>query len=67
MAALYDGPGDMIASLSREAAVRNAMGYGTSLGTWQVMTVISGFAIINATREKERPRPRWHPYHRHDE
>ena len=48
---LFDGPGDMIARLAEEGAVREAMSYSTSLGTWLVMTVISGFAIIMLPRQ----------------
>ena len=48
---LFDGPDDMIARLAGEAVVQEAMGYSTSLGTWLVMTVISGFAIIMLPRQ----------------
>jgi Na+/proline symporter len=48
---LFDGPGDMIAKLAENANVREAMGYSTSLGTWLVLTVISGFAIIMLPRQ----------------
>ncbi|WP_442579193.1 NahK/ErcS family hybrid sensor histidine kinase/response regulator [Mesorhizobium sp. ASY16-5R] len=48
---LFDGPGDLIGKLSENEAVGAAMGYGTSLGTWLVMTVISGFAIIMLPRQ----------------
>jgi Na+/proline symporter/signal transduction histidine kinase/ActR/RegA family two-component response regulator len=48
---LFDGPGDLIGRLSESEAVGAAMGYGTSLGTWLVMTVISGFAIVMLPRQ----------------
>jgi Na+/proline symporter/signal transduction histidine kinase len=48
---LFDGPGDMIAKLAENANVRDAMGYRTSLGTWLVLTVISGFAIVMLPRQ----------------
>ncbi|WP_353643040.1 PAS domain-containing hybrid sensor histidine kinase/response regulator [Mesorhizobium sp. WSM2239] len=48
---LFDGPGDMIARLAQNAEIRDAMGYRTSLGTWLVLTVISGFAIIMLPRQ----------------
>jgi len=48
---LFDGPGDLIAKLSASSAVQSAMDYRTSLGTWLVMTVISGFAIIMLPRQ----------------
>ena len=49
--ALFDGPGDLIGKLSENEAVGAAMGYRTSLGTWLVMTVISGFAIVMLPRQ----------------
>ena len=48
---LFDGPGDLIGKLSENQAVGAAMGYRTSLGTWLVMTVISGFAIVMLPRQ----------------
>ena len=48
---LFDGPGDLIARLAESEAVRDAMDYRTSLGTWLVMTVISGFAIVMLPRQ----------------
>src|SRR5690606_35676503 len=48
---LFDGPAEMIAAFARDNAVRQAMGHSTSLGTWLVMTVISGFAIIMLPRQ----------------
>jgi Na+/proline symporter/signal transduction histidine kinase len=48
---VFGGPGSMIATLARDADVRQAMGHGTSLGTWLVATVISGFAIIMLPRQ----------------
>ncbi|SUU91459.1 Non-motile and phage-resistance protein [Aminobacter aminovorans] len=49
--ALFDGPGDMLRSFSVTEQVGDAMGYGTSLGTWLVVTIISGFAIIMLPRQ----------------
>lgn len=49
--ALFDGPGDMLRSFSATEQVGDAMGYGTSLGTWLVVTIISGFAIIMLPRQ----------------
>ncbi len=48
---VFGGPGAMIATLAKDNAVREAMGHGTSLGTWLVVTVISGFAIIMLPRQ----------------
>ncbi|WP_378944489.1 NahK/ErcS family hybrid sensor histidine kinase/response regulator [Mesorhizobium sp. ANAO-SY3R2] len=48
---LFDGPGDMLDSFTANEQVGDAMGYGTSLGTWLVVTVISGFAIIMLPRQ----------------
>jgi Na+/proline symporter/signal transduction histidine kinase/ActR/RegA family two-component response regulator len=48
---VFDGPADMIARFRGDAAVGAAMGYGTSLGTWLVMTVMSGFAIVMLPRQ----------------
>ncbi|MBB6468919.1 Na+/proline symporter/signal transduction histidine kinase/CheY-like chemotaxis protein [Aminobacter lissarensis] len=49
--ALFDGPGDMLQSFAATEQVGDAMGYGTSLGTWLVVTIISGFAIIMLPRQ----------------
>ena len=38
-------------SFPRTPSVADALGYGTSLGTWLVMTVISGFAIVMLPRQ----------------
>ncbi len=48
---LFDGPDDLFGALAEDPAVDAAMGYGTSLGTWLVMTVISGFAIVMLPRQ----------------
>jgi Na+/proline symporter/signal transduction histidine kinase len=49
--ALFGGPTQLLSTLSSNSAVTDAMGYGTSLGTWLVMTVISGFAIVMLPRQ----------------
>ena len=48
---LFDGPGDMLKSFAATEQVGDAMGYSTSLGTWLVVTTISGFAIIMLPRQ----------------
>jgi len=48
---LFGGPSSMVARLSADSAVTAALDYRTSLGTWLVMTVISGFAIIMLPRQ----------------
>lgn len=48
---LFDGPGDMLESFAATEQVGDAMGYSTSLGTWLVVTIISGFAIIMLPRQ----------------
>ncbi|MBD0413233.1 hybrid sensor histidine kinase/response regulator [Oryzicola mucosus] len=48
---LFDGPGDMIRQLASNPEVERAMGYSTSLGTWLVSTIISGFAILMLPRQ----------------
>lgn len=48
---LFDGPGAMFDSFTASPAVGDAMGYGTSLGTWLVVTIISGFAIVMLPRQ----------------
>ncbi|WP_439501033.1 PAS domain-containing hybrid sensor histidine kinase/response regulator [Aminobacter ciceronei] len=49
--ALFDGPGDMLNSFGATEQVGDAMSYGTSLGTWLVVTCISGFAIVMLPRQ----------------
>ncbi|MBX3566529.1 MAG: hybrid sensor histidine kinase/response regulator [Rhizobiaceae bacterium] len=48
---LAGGPGELIATLARSDAVNRALEYRTSLGTWLVATVISGFAIVMLPRQ----------------
>jgi Na+/proline symporter len=48
---LFGGPGDMFEKLSQTPPVDKAMSYSTSLGTWLVMTSLSGFAIIMLPRQ----------------
>ncbi|RWC48831.1 MAG: sensor histidine kinase [Mesorhizobium sp.] len=48
---IFGGPGDMFDKLARNAQVRQAMGYNTSLATWLVLTCLSGFAIIMLPRQ----------------
>jgi Na+/proline symporter len=49
--ALFGGPSALVDELAQSPQVAAAMGYGTSLGTWIVMTVISGFAIVMLPRQ----------------
>lgn len=49
--AVFDGPSGMVEALAANAEVQQAMGYRTSLGTWLVLTTISGFAIIMLPRQ----------------
>ena len=48
---LFGSPSAMFDSFANSEQVRDAMGYGTSLGTWLVVTVMSGFAIIMLPRQ----------------
>ncbi|RUM98912.1 response regulator [Pseudaminobacter arsenicus] len=48
---VFDGPSGMMEILSANAEVQQAMDYQTSLGTWLVLTTISGFAIIMLPRQ----------------
>ncbi|MBZ9674629.1 PAS-domain containing protein [Mesorhizobium sp. ES1-1] len=48
---IFGGPGDMLEELARNAQVRQAMNYNTSLATWLVLTTLSGFAIIMLPRQ----------------
>ncbi|MGF7008064.1 NahK/ErcS family hybrid sensor histidine kinase/response regulator [Aminobacter sp. BE322] len=48
---LFGGPGDMFKSFAANTQATDAMGYGTSLGTWLVVTVMSGFAIVMLPRQ----------------
>ncbi len=49
--ALFGGPAALFERLAESPQVAEAMGYSTSLGTWIVMTVISGFAIVMLPRQ----------------
>lgn len=48
---LFGGPSDLIARLAQSPDVGSDMFYRTSVGTWLVMTTISGFAIIMLPRQ----------------
>src|SRR5690606_13408904 len=48
---VFDGPAGMVETLAANVEVQQAMGYRTSLGTWLVLTTISGFAIIMLPRQ----------------
>ena len=48
---LFGGPGDMLLRFAADPQVDRAMSYGTSLGTWLVTTIISGFAILMLPRQ----------------
>lgn len=48
---IFGGPGDMFGKLANNAQARQAMGYGTSLATWLVLTCLSGFAILMLPRQ----------------
>nr|WP_210335105.1 PAS domain-containing hybrid sensor histidine kinase/response regulator [Mesorhizobium mediterraneum] len=48
---IFGGPGDMVDKLAENTQVQQAMGYSTSLGTWLVLTCLSGFAIIMLPRQ----------------
>ena len=48
---LFDSPETMIRTLGANAQVADALAYRTSLGTWLVQTMLSGFAIIMLPRQ----------------
>lgn len=48
---LFEGPGDLIRALASDERVAAAMRYPTSLATWLVTTMISGFAIVMLPRQ----------------
>ncbi|MEP9370676.1 PAS domain-containing hybrid sensor histidine kinase/response regulator [Mesorhizobium sp. KR1-2] len=48
---LFGNPAQMVETLAANAEVRRALSYTTSLGTWVVTTVISGFAIVMLPRQ----------------
>lgn len=48
---LFGSPAGLIETLSADAQVRQAAGYTTSLGTWLVLTMLSGFAIVMLPRQ----------------
>jgi Na+/proline symporter/signal transduction histidine kinase/ActR/RegA family two-component response regulator len=47
----FDGPGDLFRKAAANVDVAEAMEYRTSLGTWLVMTTLSGFAILMLPRQ----------------
>ena len=47
----FDGPADLFRRTAENADVAAALGYRTSLGTWVVLTTLSGFAIIMLPRQ----------------
>ncbi|MER2633983.1 MAG: hybrid sensor histidine kinase/response regulator [Rhizobiaceae bacterium] len=48
---LFGGPGGLTEALADDPAVQASLSYRTSLGTWLVMTVLSGFAIVMLPRQ----------------
>ncbi|MBO6540867.1 MAG: hybrid sensor histidine kinase/response regulator [Rhizobiaceae bacterium] len=48
---LFDGPADLFRKTAETAEVAAALEYRTSLGTWLVLTVLSGFAILMLPRQ----------------
>ena len=48
---LFDSPAGFIDAVTADPSVQQAMQYRTSLGTWVVMTTLSGFAIIMLPRQ----------------
>ena len=48
---LYDSPQGLFDALAGNAEVQASLDYRTSLGTWLVMTALSGFAIIMLPRQ----------------
>lgn len=48
---LFDRPADLIYAISVNDEVQAAMAYDTSLATWIVLTVLSGFAILMLPRQ----------------
>lgn len=48
---LLGSPAEMIARVAANSQVQSAYGYHTSLPTWMVMTMLSGFAIIMLPRQ----------------
>jgi len=47
----FGGPSDLFDRLAEDTEVSAALAYSTPLGTWVVMTIISGFAIIMLPRQ----------------
>ncbi|MEZ5782645.1 MAG: PAS domain-containing hybrid sensor histidine kinase/response regulator [Rhizobiaceae bacterium] len=48
---VFGTPSNLLQSFQDTAAIQKALAHGTSLGTWLVATVISGFAIIMLPRQ----------------
>ena len=48
---LFDNPRALIEAVSANSQVQESLSYRTSLGTWLVLTTLSGFAIIMLPRQ----------------
>ena len=48
---LFDSPGNLIDAVSANPEVQEALEYRTSIGTWIVVTTLSGFAVIMLPRQ----------------
>lgn len=48
---LFDSPERLVEALSADSRVQASFDYRTSLGTWLVMTALSGFAIVMLPRQ----------------
>lgn len=48
---LFGSPGEFIRAVSANTQVHAALDYRTSLGTWLVVTMLSGFAIVMLPRQ----------------
>jgi len=48
---LFDSPDGFVAAISQHAEVLESLAHRTSLGTWLVLTMLSGFAIIMLPRQ----------------
>ncbi|MDQ2705003.1 MAG: PAS-domain containing protein, partial [Pseudomonadota bacterium] len=48
---LFDSPGGLIEAFSADRRVQASLDYRTPLGTWVVMTALSGFAVVMLPRQ----------------
>lgn len=48
---VYDGPADLFQQASNASATQDALSYSTGIGTWVILTLLSGCAVIMLPRQ----------------